>query len=68
MESNEEHWPWCLQMLHRRRAEFLRSDAGWHLLQSRVELLKAVRAIIDMKIDRIERFGKSAEAKEVDIE
>jgi hypothetical protein len=68
MEPNEEHFPWCLRALCEHRAEFLRSDIGRHLLQSRVELLKAVRAAIDKKIDMMEEFSQSAEPKRVDIE
>jgi arsenite-transporting ATPase len=41
---------------------------GRHLLQSRVELLKAVRAAIDKKIDMLEDFAQPAEPKKVDIE
>ena len=68
MEPDEEHFAWCLRVMCERRDAFLRSDVGRHLLQSRLELLKAVRAAIDKKIDMLEDFGQSAEPKKVDIE
>ncbi len=60
--------PWCLRTLEVKVKNFLLTEAGRHLLNSRKELLLAIRALIDQKIDWVDRLGREPAGKNVKVE
>lgn len=48
--------------------EFCRSEVGQHLINSHKEVLLAMRAAIDCKINHIEEFTETESSREVEVE
>ena len=68
MVEGSKHLPWCLRMAETKLKKLLDTEAGRHLVNSRKELLLAVRALVDQKIAWLDRLGQEAEAKQVEVE
>jgi len=60
--------PRCLKTLEIKLNKFFATEPGRHLLNSRKELLLAVRALIDLKIAWLDSLGREAEAKNIEVE
>jgi len=58
----------CLEAIGERVEEFCRSEVGQHLVNSRKELLLALRAAIDYKIERLDQLTRPREPREVEVQ
>lgn len=58
----------CVERLEERLDELRRSDVARHLMNSRKELLLAVRAVLDQEIERMERLAEPTEPRKIDVE
>ena len=63
-DENERSCCYWVDCLH----DFWRSPVGRHLVNARKELLLAMRASIDRRIDRLEKLLEDDEAKRVPVE
>jgi len=68
MRSSNPSFTRCLEAIGERVEEFCCSEVGQHLIDSHKELLLALRAALDHKIERLDELTKPTEPREVEVQ